>query len=128
MSPDIAAAFRTMPAPARDGCLGLRSLIFDVALATPGVGRVAEELRWGQPAYLTPDTKSGSTLRLGTPKSGGYALFVNCRTTLIADFQTIAGPGWRYEGTRAVLFRDGEEPDREALRLLIRAALTYHLR
>jgi hypothetical protein len=42
--------------------------------ATPGVGALHETLKWGQPAYLTPETRSGTTLRLGVPKSGGYAI------------------------------------------------------
>lgn len=128
MPADVAAAYARFPDAAREGALALRALIFAVAEETPEAGRIAEELRWGEPAYLTPETKSGSTIRIGVPKAGGsFALFVNCRTSLISDFRDIA-PGFRFEGTRAVLFAEGEEPDSGALAQLIRAALTYHRR
>lgn len=127
MPPEVKAAFDAMPEPARQGGLALRALVLDVARDTPEAGRVSEELRWGQPAYLTPETKAGTTLRIGCPKSGGFALFVHCQTSLIERFRPIAPEGTRFDGTRAVLFERPEEVQPEALGLLIRAALTYHL-
>lgn len=127
MPPEVRAAFDACPSPARPGLERLRALIFRVASGTPGVGRLEEGLRWGQPAYLTPETKSGSTIRLGMAKSGDVALFVHCQTRLIEEFRTVAPPGTRFEGTRAVLFADDSEIDEPALALLIRRALTWHL-
>lgn len=124
---DVKAAFDAMPCGAREGCLSLRALIMDVARETPEAGRVSEELRWGQPAYLTPESKAGTTIRLGCPKTGGFALFVHCQTTLIEGFRPIAPKGTRFDGKRAVVFESEDEVDRAALRLLIRSALTYHL-
>ena len=127
LAPDIAQVFNSIPPGPRAGLLHLRDMIFSVARDTPGVGRVEEALRWGQPAYLTPDTKSGTTLRLGVPKSGGFALFVNCKTTLIEDFRAMAPTGTRFEGQRAVLFAETADIDPAATEWLIRRALTYHL-
>ena len=124
MTPEVKAAFDAMPDKARAGCLGLRALIFEVTEATPGVGALREELRWGQPAYLSA---RGTTIRLGVPKAGGYGLFVHCQTTLIGEFRVVAPQGTRFDGNRGVLFEVGEAVDREALALLIRAALTYHM-
>ncbi|MCA0871544.1 DUF1801 domain-containing protein [Seohaeicola saemankumensis] len=121
----VADAFAAFPNPARAGVLRLRALIFEVAAGTPGVGRVQETLKWGQPAYLTPDTKAGSTLRLGRPKTGGYAIYAHCRTSLISDFRGLF-PQFTYDGNRAVLFRDQDRPPEEQIALLIGAALTYH--
>lgn len=126
-SNEVQTAFDEMPALSRAGCLELRDLIFDVAATTPEAGRISEELRWGQPAYLTPDTKSGSTIRLGVPKAAGFALFVHCQTSLIEEFRPIAPKEMRFDGKRAVLFDDPSEVNADALSLLIRAALTYHL-
>ena len=125
-TPSVKAAFDAFPDRARPGLLQLRELILQVADETNGVGRVEEALRWGQPAYLTPETKAGSTIRLGIPKTGGFALFVTCSTSLIEDFRAIAGPGWRFDGSRAVLFDEPHDIDERPLSLLIRAALTYH--
>lgn len=128
MDPKVRAAFDAAPSPAREGMLVLRQLIFATAAGLPEVGPVDEALRWNEPAYLTPVTRSGSTIRLGTPKAGGFALYCNCQTSLIPDFRDLMGDAFRYEGTRAVLFRSPEEIDAEKLPLLIARALTWHRR
>jgi hypothetical protein len=45
--------------------LALRRVIFATAAATPGVGVLTETLKWGEPAHVTAETASGSTIRLG---------------------------------------------------------------
>lgn len=127
-SAEVEQVFARFPDAERAGLLALRRLIFEVAAEIPDVGRLEEALRWGQPAYLTPDTKSGSTIRLGLPKTGGHALYVHCQTTILPDFRSLFPDAFDYEGNRAVLFRPGQSPDDDKLRLLIAAALTYHLR
>ncbi|EDQ06767.1 hypothetical protein DSM14862_00510 [Sulfitobacter indolifex] len=111
----------------RPGLLELRRLIFDVA-ETENVGRIEETLKWGQPAYLTPESKSGTTLRLGVPKAGGYALFVHCQTTIIPDARAVFADAFTYDGNRAVLFNAQSEIAIAPLALLIAQALTYHRR
>jgi hypothetical protein len=128
MDPKVRAAFDAAPPPAREGMLALRQLILDVAAGLPEVGRIEEGLRWGEPAYLTPDTGSGSTIRIGIPKSGGFALFCNCNTSLIDDFRNLAGDACRYEGNRAVLFAKVQDIDETLLSILITRALMWHRR
>lgn len=127
---DVKQAFDAMPAAARGGLLALRSMIFDVAASNPAVGRIEETLKWGQPAYLTPETGSGSTIRLGVPKSAAhdYALFVHCQSDLTRRFEQNYPGMFTYEGTRALLFKADSAPDSEALNHCIGMALTYHLR
>ncbi|SEW31750.1 protein of unknown function (DU1801) [Aliiroseovarius sediminilitoris] len=122
----VADTFAGFPGDARAGLLELRDLIFETARDTPGVGRIEETLKWGQPAYLTPDSKSGTTIRLGVPKTGGFALYVHCQTTLIAEFRSLFADGLTFDGNRAILFQDGQALPTEPLRLFIRNALTYH--
>ena len=126
--PAVEAAFAAFPAPARRGLLTLRGLIFETAAATPGVGALEETLKWGQPAYLTPETGSGSTIRLGRPKQGGFALYTHCQTRIILDFRGLFPDDFVYEGNRAVRFEDGAALPLDKLRLLVRSALTYRLR
>ena len=116
---NVAAAFEAFPAEVCAGLLGLRARIVAVALAEHI--ELEESLRWGQPAYLAP---KGSTIRLGAPKSGGFAIYTHCQTTLMSDFKAIC-PELNFEGNRAVHFTAGEAPP-EAIDFLIRAALTYH--
>ena len=125
--PDVRAAFDAFDTPARDGLLQIRALIFETAAADPAVGQLEETLKWGQPAYLTPETRSGSTIRLGVPKEGGFALYAHCQTTIISDFQGIFPDAFRYEGNRAVHFQADTALALDSLRLLVASALTYHL-
>ena len=127
-NPAVAAAYKSFPAPQREGLLTLRRLIFETAAETPGVGTLEETLKWGQPAYLTPKTRSGSTIRLGLPKQGGFALYTHCQTTLIPDFRSLFPDDFDYEGNRAVHFKDARSLPLDPLRLLVRNALTYHLK
>jgi hypothetical protein len=127
-SADIAAAFDIPDKQARKGLLTLRDLIFEVGDDVPQIGKIKEALRWGQPAYPTPETKSGSTLRLGIPKSGGFALFVHCQTTLISDYRAAFPSVTTIEGNRAVLFKNATEIDPNMHKWIIRQALTYHLK
>ena len=116
-----------MPRNAIAGLMELRALIFKTAARLPEVGPIEETLKWGQPAYLTPVTKSGSTLRLGVPKTAKFALFAHCQTDIISRFAATF-PGFdRIEGNRAVLFDDVNQIDPARHGLLIRHALTYHL-
>ena len=124
----VEAAFAAFPEPSRSGLLALRALIFEIAEEIPGVGPLQETLKWSQPAYLTPVTRSGSTIRLGRPKQGGFALFTHCQTTILSDFRTVFPDDLDYEGNRAVRFRDSEMPPTDKMALLIRSALTYHCR
>lgn len=126
--PAVANAFAAFPQPARTALLQLRDLIFEVAADTPEAGRIEETLKWGQPAYLTPDTKSGSTLRLSMPKNGGIGVYTHCQTTIMSDFQMLFPEDFTYEGNRAVHFKDTASLDTAKLRLLIKSALTYHLK
>jgi len=126
-TPKVADAFAAFPQDARDGLLHLRDLILKTADDLEEVPSVTEDLRWGQPAYLTPPG-IGSTIRLAVPKSGGFGLYAHCQTTIISDFAQ-AYPGWdRFDGNRGVLFDDPKQIDPVRHGALITSALTYHLR
>ena len=126
--PNVEQVFATIPESERGGLLILRQLIFDVAAHTEGVGEIQETLKWGQPAYLTPQTKSGSTIRLGISKQGGFAIYTHCQTTIMSEFQNIFPTEFEYEGNRAIHFQSAQNLPLDSLKLLISRALTYHLR
>ena len=64
----VARAFEACPAPVAARLLALRELIFRTAAETPGVGAIEETLKWGEPAYVSAASKSGSTIRIGWKK------------------------------------------------------------
>jgi len=127
--PTVAAVFAAYPPALKTKLLRLRDLIFETAAETEGVGAIEETLKWGQPSYLTPETKSGSTIRIDRHKSGDgrYAMFVHCQTHLVDTFREIFRDALAYEGNRAVVLDAGDDLPGDALRHCIAMALTYHL-
>ncbi|WP_341368451.1 DUF1801 domain-containing protein [Yoonia sp. BS5-3] len=124
----VKAAYDAFPGEGRAMALQLRDLIFAVAADNPAVGAIEETLKWGQPSYLTPQTKSGSTLRIGMAKQGGAALFAHCATDIISTYASSFPGADLIEGNRAVIFASPDKIVPERLRLLIYHGLTYHLR
>lgn len=126
----VAATFASWEPAVRAELLRLRELILRTAEETPGVGAIEETLKWGQPSYLTPVTRSGSTVRIApiSPDSDhDYALFFICSTNLVASFKDLFGDTFTYDRDRALLFSlDAPQPTEE-VRACIAMALTYHL-
>src|SRR5262245_6242678 len=110
--------------------LALRSLIFKTAAATDGVGHLKETLKWGEPAYVTAQSGSGSTIRIDWKKAkpDNYAMYFHCQTNLVSTFRTIFPGEFTYEGNRAIVFEAGTKVPADALAFCIAAALTYHTR
>ena len=86
-------------------------------------------LRWGEPAYLTSKSRSGSTIRLGWKDSepGTIALHFICNTNLVERFRNWYPKALQFEGNRSIVLRLNEPLPEEPLRDCIAAALTYHL-
>ena len=124
----VEAVFVAYPKPVKAKLLALRRLIFDTAKVTKGVGRVEETLKWGQPSYLTPETKSGSTIRIDRVKSepGQYAVYFHCQTNLVETFRELY-PELRYGGNRCILLNAADKVPEAALRHCVALAMTYHL-
>ena len=60
----VAAKFATYPTEARRKLLHLRQLILETAEELENVGPITETLKWSEPAYLTSQSGSGSTIRI----------------------------------------------------------------
>jgi hypothetical protein len=127
-NPAVAQAFEAFPPPVRKKLLRLRALIFETAAAMPGVGELDETLKWGEPAYLTSQSKSGSTVRIGwnRKRPSQYAMYFNCQTTLVDTFRTLFPHDFAFEGNRAIVFDIAETVPADALAHCIAAALSYH--
>lgn len=126
---EVAGVFDGLPPEARKLLCELRTLIFETADGLPEVGTLTETLKWGEPAYLTEETRSGSTIRLGWKSATPDAahLYFNCRTDLVDRFRAMCGDDLICEGNRAIALPLTEPIPRGALEVCIEAALTYHL-
>jgi len=122
----VRQVLESYPESIRERLLAVRSLVFETAARTDGVGELTETLKWGEPAYLTKS--SGTTIRLGwkpkQPKQ--FAMYVNCQTTLIETFRELAPEGVSFEGNRAMVFAPPFDAPRDFIVACIAAALTYH--
>jgi hypothetical protein len=127
--PAVDAVFSAYPKPLKTKLLALRRLIFDTARTTEGVGTLQETLKWGQPSYLTPETKSGSTIRIDRVKSDAnrYAVYFHCQTDLVETFRELYPTELQYGGNRSILLDTQDDIPEPALRHCVALALTYHL-
>jgi hypothetical protein len=130
MPPDVLTAFDAFPPEARHRLADIRAMILGVAADDPRIGAISEALKWGEPAYLTEATGSGSTIRLGRPRKAPdrVAIYFICRTSLVDEFRERFGEDYEYEGTRAVLIPLAAPLQTAQIEFMLSRALTYHLR
>jgi len=126
-NPEVAEVFNNYPMPIRQKLMFLRQLILDTAIEAEGVDTIEETLKWGEPAYLT---KNGSTIRVGWKQSqpAQYAMYFHCKTKLIDTFKELYGDKFKFEGNRAIVFKESEELPTVELKHCISLSLTYHNR
>lgn len=128
-NPEVAAVFDAYPRRVRTKLMALRRIIFDTASTLEGVGELEEALRWGEPSYLTSQTKSGSMIRLDSkaPETGEYAMYFHCATDLISGFRAMFPDDFSYDGKRAIIFAQADDVPVDELSHCVASALTYHL-
>jgi hypothetical protein len=129
--PAVEAVFAAYPARIKAKLMALRRLILETAAVTPGVGALEETLKWGQPSYLTSESRSGSTIRIDRVKPDGesperYALYVHCQTTLVSTFRQLYRDQLTFGGNRSILLDADQPVPKAALKHCIALALTYH--
>jgi hypothetical protein len=122
--PAVDALFGAYPPSVKAKLLSLRRLIFDTAKATQGVGALEETLKWGQPSYLTPEKKSGSTIRIDQvkPEAGQVAVYFHCQTNLVETFRELY-PELSFGGNRSILLNAADKLPAAALRHCVALAL-----
>ena len=129
MPDDVARVLDTYPIAARRRLLLIRKLILETAAETQGVGPLTETLKWGEPAYLTQQTKAGSTIRIGLKKDSTehVGLYFNCNTTLVDKFRCQYGDQFIFEDNRAIVLPLKGQLPTKPLCDCIAQGLTYHL-
>lgn len=129
MHSKVQHTFDSYPAHIKPKMERLREIIFEVAETTEGVGTLEETLKWGEPAYLPSQTKSGTTVRIDwkAKKPEHIGLYVSCNTSLVDEYRTRFGDVLTFEGNRAVLLPVDQPLPQEELIICIRMALRYHI-
>ncbi|ERN40903.1 hypothetical protein KR51_00025510 [Rubidibacter lacunae KORDI 51-2] len=126
--PQVHAVYDGYPQEIRNKLLSLRELIFEVAASLEGVGDLEEALKWGEPAYLTSQTKSGTTIRLTWKPSepNSYAMLFHCQTNLVATFRERYPEDLEFQGNRAIVFQRDSAVPVDKLSECVASALLYH--
>ena len=129
MSREVKSVFRSYPRNMQPKLLFLRQLIFETAAALDVVGEIEETLKWGEPSYLTPTSKSGSTVRIAWKEAqkGQYSIFFKCTADLVPAFKERYPHIFKYGGTRSIDFSLDDNVPVTDLKKCIGLALTYHL-
>lgn len=130
MPAEVRAVYDAIEEPVKSNLLKIRSLIYQVAAEHTEIGNLQECLKWGEPSYLTSESGSGTTIRINRDKKrpGGYALYVNCQTSLVEEFRNLYPEQLTFGGNRAVLLSSDDALPEEAIKHCIALALTYHSR
>lgn len=125
---EVAAAFNSYPQEIKSKLLFLRQLIFETAASIEGVGEIEETLKWGEPSYLTPKSKSGSTIRIAWKESQKeqYSMYFKCTANLVPAFREKFPQKFKYGGNRSIDFEINDEVPVKELKQCIALALTYH--
>lgn len=126
---EVASVFNSYPQKIRIKLFNLRRLILETAASIESVGEIEEALKWGEPSYLTPKTKSGSTIRIAWKKSQEeqYSIYFKCTANLVPAFKVKYPNDFKFGGNRSIDFNIDDKVPVEELKSCIALALTYHL-
>lgn len=126
---EVASVFNSYPQKIRIKLFNLRRLILETAASIESVGEIEEALKWGEPSYLTPKTKSGSTIRIAWKKSQEeqYSIYFKCTANLVPAFKVKYPNDFKFGGNRSIDFNIDDKVPAEELKSCIALALTYHL-
>ena len=122
-------ALSGLPRPLQQKLRQLRQLILLTACENPAIGPLEETLKWGEPAFLTSATKSGTTIRINrhARDDSKYAMYIHCQTDLVERYRQLYGDQLTFDGSRAVIFDVDQEIPADAVKHCVSMALTYHL-
>ena len=124
-SPEVAAVIQQYPQVMQEKLLFLRTLIFETASELDLVNDIEETLKWGEPAYLC---KTGSTIRMDrlNKNEDQYAMFFNCKTSLVDTFKELYKDIFIFSGNRAIIFDIDDVIPVDELKHCISLSLIYH--
>lgn len=128
INPEVAAVFDSYPQKVKSKLLFLRQLIFDTAASIESVGEIEETLKWGEPSYLTPKTKTGSRIRIiwKASQEDHYSMYFKCTANLVPAFKEEYPKRFNFGGNRSIDFNINDKVPVNELKRCIALALTYH--
>ena len=128
VKPEVLEVFESYPKEAKSKLFYLRQLILDTAAKFENIGAIEETLKWGEPSYLTLESKSGSTIRIAWKEAqkDQYSMFFKCTANLVPEFKSRFPQKFNYGGNRSIDFKLNDDIPVKELMQCIALALTYH--
>jgi hypothetical protein len=123
----VSEKYSSYPDKIRKSLLLIRDLIFQTAAETEGVGELEEDLKWGEPSFLTLESNSGSMIRINFTRDEKYAVLFLCQTNLVKRFRKKFPGQFEFDGNRALLWDKDAAIPKKALKECFKIALTYRL-
>jgi hypothetical protein len=104
IEPEVRAVIEGWSKEVQSAGLNLRSLIYETARQLPEIGPLVEMLKWNQPAYLTRQSGTGTTVRMGEANNGTrLGLYVHCQTSLVETFRLHYPDQLEFDKNRGIL-------------------------
>ena len=127
MISEIEDKYDSYPPIVKNEVLELRKIILDIALADNDIDFIGEDLKWGEPSFITKS--SGTTLRIDWKEKNpnSISIFVNCRTKLISIYKDIYPDDFEYIGNREIRLSLLKRYSTKKLSKCIELALKYNL-
>ncbi|WP_022939929.1 DUF1801 domain-containing protein [Psychromonas hadalis] len=124
MELSVQQKFERYPSEVKTILLALREVIFAV-VNEQNISCLKETLKWGEPSYVT---KFGSTIRFDWKQKypEQFAVYFNCKTSLVATFKELYGDSLKFAGNRAIVFNIHDTIPLSELKHCIALALRYH--
>ena len=125
---EVAVVLDSYPTEIKSKIMFLRHLIYDTAASFEEIGEIEETLKWGEPSYLTPKSKSGSTIRIAwkESKKDQYSIFFKCTANLVPAFKEKFPQKFKFGENRSIDFNLYDDVPVRELKQCIALALTYH--
>lgn len=127
MNKKVKAKYNSYPDQVQPRILELRDIILEIANNNPEIDFIGEDLKWGEPSFLT--NSSGSTIRIDWKKKNPntISIFVNCQTKLISIYKELYPYDFEYIGKREIRLPLDEKYSKKNIRKCIELALKYNL-
>lgn len=124
---DVAAKFASYPATARQMLLTIRKWVFELASENADVGKLAESLKWGEPAWR-PKSGVGTTIRADWKDKSPdcVKIFFDCKTDLIDRTRSLLSADLDCEGNRAIVLPLDRPLPEHAVKTALGWALCHH--
>jgi len=127
MSKEVKDKYNSYPIEVQPIIIELRNLILEVANNDDDIDFIGEDLKWGEPSFLTKS--SGSTIRIDWKQKNpdNISLYVNCRTKLISIFKELYPEEFEYVDNRELRLPLKRKYSKKKLVNCIELALKYNL-